>query len=87
MRSVSCCVSLRVHPGGRLVEQEQGRVRRERPGDLEPALVAVGQVLGQLVVLALESDELEQLLAADPRGDLLATVASGSTGARRSRSS
>ncbi len=32
---------LRVHPGRRLVEEQQLRLRRERPRDLEPALVAV----------------------------------------------
>ena len=34
---------LRVHPGGGLVEQQQLRVGGERPRDLEPALVAVGE--------------------------------------------
>ena len=33
----------RVHPGGRLVEQQQARFTRQRAGDLDPALVAVGQ--------------------------------------------
>ena len=75
MRSVSCCGLARVHPGGRLVEQEEDRVGRERPGDLQPALVAVRQVLGQLVVLALESDELEELLGALARRHLLGPVA------------
>ena len=32
---------LRVHPGGRLVEQQQPRVRRHRPRDLEPAPIGV----------------------------------------------
>ena len=35
---------LRVHPGGRLVEEEQLRLRRESARDLEPPLVAVGSV-------------------------------------------
>ena len=38
---------LRVHAGGRLVEQEQLRLRRERARELEPALVAVGEVLAR----------------------------------------
>ena len=41
---------LRVHAGGRLVEQQQLRVRRERAGDLHAALVAVGEVDRELVV-------------------------------------
>ena len=53
----------RVHPGGRLVEQQELRVGGQRAGDLEPALVAVGEVLGQFVVLAGEPDEREQLAA------------------------
>ena len=39
---------LRVHARGGLVEQEQLRLGRERAGDLEPALVAVGQVPREL---------------------------------------
>ena len=39
---------LRVHPGGRLVEEEELRLRRERARDLEPALVAVGEVLARV---------------------------------------
>src|SRR5687768_2193471 len=34
----------RAHAGGRLVEQENPRVGGQRPGDLHPALDAVGQV-------------------------------------------
>ena len=41
---------LRVHAGGRLVEQQQLRLGRQRTRDLQPALVAVGEVLGELVV-------------------------------------
>ena len=39
----------RVEAGGRLVQAEQLRLGGQRPGDLQPALVAVGQVAGQLV--------------------------------------
>ena len=35
---------LRVHAGGRLVEQQQLRVGRQRARDLDAALVAVGEV-------------------------------------------
>ena len=38
----------RVHPGGRLVEQEQLRLGGERAGDLDPPLLAVGEVLHPL---------------------------------------
>ena len=59
----------RVEAGGRLVEQQHLRLRGERPGDLEAALVAVGQVAGGLVGAARDADELEQALrlgAAEP---------------------
>ena len=42
----------RVHPGGRLVEQQELGLAAERAGDLEPTLVAVRQVLGQVVAAA-----------------------------------
>ena len=55
----------RVHPGGRLVEQQQLRLGGEGPGDLEPPLVAVGEVLGQLVracpVRPTKSQQLDRL--------------------------
>jgi hypothetical protein len=38
----SSIVSLRVHAGGGLVEQQERGRARERPRDLEPALLAVG---------------------------------------------
>ena len=50
MKSVRLVGLLRVHPGRRLVEQQQLRVGRERAGDLDAALVAVGEVDGELVV-------------------------------------
>ena len=40
---------LRVHARGRLVEQQQLRVGGQRAGDLDPALVAVGEVDRELV--------------------------------------
>ena len=58
---------LRVHARGRLVEQQQLRVRRQRARDLEPALVAVGQVHRELAV-ALEADEVQQLAPLLDRG-------------------
>ena len=44
---------LRVHAGRRLVEQQQLRVRGQRPGDLHPPLIAVGEVDREAVVRAL----------------------------------
>ena len=43
-----------VHPGRRLVEQEQPGVAGERAGDLEPSLIAVREVASRLLVAALE---------------------------------
>ncbi len=40
---------VRVHPGGRLVEQEDARVRRRRARDLEPAPVRVRERVRRLV--------------------------------------
>src|SRR5688572_12132710 len=52
---------LRVHAGRRLVEQQQLRVRRERAGDLHPALVAVRQERRGVVVAPLgHPDVVEQ---------------------------
>ena len=63
---------LRVHAGGRLVEQEQLRVGGQRPGDLQPPLVAVGQVAGEVLGRAGQPDEVEQLLGPCPGRRLLA---------------
>ena len=49
--SVSASVSRGFMPGGRLVEEQEPRLGGERPRDLEPPLIAVGEVLGELVVL------------------------------------
>ena len=40
---------LRVHAGGRLIQKQQLRLRRQCPGDLQPPLLAVGQAGGQLI--------------------------------------
>ena len=52
---------LRVHAGGRLIEQEQLRLCGERAGDLEAALLAVGQGSRHFVLEFCEADDLEQL--------------------------
>ena len=51
----------RVHAGIGLVEQQHSRARPDGPRDLEPALVAVGQVAGESIALVLESGQPEQL--------------------------
>ena len=63
---------LRVHAGGRLVEQQQLGLGRQRARDLELALLAVGQVLRELVALGPETDELEPLVGDVERLLLLA---------------
>ena len=69
---------LGVHACGRLVEQEEHRVRGECPRDLEPALVAVREVAGDLVALAVEAHQGEQLLGPPQRSLLLAPAAASS---------
>ena len=57
-----------IHASGRLVQQQQLRVRRQRSRPLEPALIAIRQVLGQLLLCgAPEADQLQQLLGAPAR--------------------
>ena len=56
----------RIHPGGRLVQEEELRLGGERAGDLEPALVPVREILRQLLILAAKPDELEQLQGPRP---------------------
>ena len=52
----------RVHARGRLVQQQQPGLGGQGPGDLHPALGAVGQALGQLVADVLQAHVLHQLL-------------------------
>ena len=47
--------------GRRLVEQQQPRLERERPRDLEAALVAEGQIARLLGRVVGEADEIQQL--------------------------
>ena len=61
--SIRSCFSLRVHPRGRLVEQQQLRFARQRARDLEPALHAVGEVARVLLGDVFEPDETQQLAA------------------------
>ena len=52
---------LRVHTGGRLVEQQKLRVGCQRAGDFQLALLAVGQVDGDHIALIPDAHDLEQL--------------------------
>ena len=54
---------LRVHAGRRLVEQQQSRPGRQRPGDLHPPLVSVRQVRGEPVEDGLTQADVGQQLA------------------------
>jgi hypothetical protein len=63
------------HPGGGLVEQQERRLRGQGPSDLEPALVAVGQVAGGLVGAGAQADAVEQLRGPGPQRGLLVAEA------------
>ena len=52
------------HAGGRLVEQQQARLEAERHRDFDDALVAVRELADHAVGLAVETDDLDQLLDA-----------------------
>ena len=67
----------RVHSGHRLVEHQQTGPGRERPADLEPALLAVGQVAGVDVTAPGQPDELEQLVGCAQRALLVFAGAAG----------
>ena len=54
----------RVHAGRGLVEREQLRLGGQRARDLEPALVAVRQVLREVVGAPRDADVVEQLVRA-----------------------
>ena len=66
-----------VHAGGRLVEEQELGPGRQGAGDLEPALVAVGQVARPRLGPLVEVDELEQAHAFGDRRLLLAEHARG----------
>ena len=51
----------RVHARGRLIQQQEFWSGGQRARDFQPALIAVGQVLGQKISLALQADKLQQV--------------------------
>ena len=54
-------------PGRRLVHQHEPRLRRERPRDAEPALVAVRERRRPASARAAEPEQAEQLVGPPPR--------------------
>ena len=50
----------RVHPRGRFIQQQQLRLGGQRAADLQPALLAIGQVARQHVAATAQPDELQQ---------------------------
>jgi hypothetical protein len=70
-------------PGGGLVQQQEPRLRGERPRDAELPLVAVRERPGRLLVALLQAEQLEELVGAPPR---LALADAGTCGrGRRAR--
>ena len=61
----------RIHARGGLVEQEETRLGGEGPGDLEPPLIAVGEILGHFLGLGVETDEGEEIGGPAPRPHFL----------------
>src|SRR5215510_14153169 len=60
------------HARGGLVEEEEGGLGREGAADLEPALIAVGEVARDLVGAVAQSDHVEELRGTRPEPPLLA---------------
>ena len=73
--SISVSVSVRVHAGGRLVQQQQTRLGGQGAGDLQAALLAIGQVLGDLQLAILQAEHGQKVLGALGQGALLAAEA------------
>ena len=65
----------RVHPGGRLVEQQQFRLAGQRAGDFEPALKAVGEIVRVVVGVFFESTKRSILARAFAYAPFLGALA------------
>src|SRR5207245_5291513 len=65
----------RVHARRRFVEQQDARSGGDGPGDLQPTLVAIGEVAGQVVGPAADADVVEQALSLLTSLALFAAVA------------
>ena len=55
-----------VHAGGGFVEKQQTRLGRERPGDLDQALLAVGQTRSRLMRCRVQADQSQGVHGASP---------------------
>ncbi len=75
---------LRIHPRGWLVEEEQLGLAGQGARDLEPALVAIGEILGGHRALAAQPDIVEEL-AGPGAGLALLAVDRGETQHRAER--
>src|SRR5512140_1247222 len=62
---------LEVHPGHRLVEEQELRIERQRPAELDPLAKAVGQRPDRLLPDVLELEEINDVLVRLPVLDLL----------------
>ena len=60
----------RVEPGGRLVEAEQFRAGAQRAGDLQPALIAIGQLAGGIVGAVDQAGHAQPVAGGLDRGPL-----------------
>ena len=52
---------LRAHAGGRLVEQQELGPERQRHGDLEPLLLAVAELAGEIVGAVDQAETLKRV--------------------------
>ena len=64
-----------IESGRRFVKAEQLGLGGQRAGNLEPTLIAIGQVLGLLLAAVGDADELQQCDGTINRFVLLAAVA------------
>jgi hypothetical protein len=62
---------LEVHARHRLVEQQQIRLHRQRPAQLDPLLQPVGQLAHRRLADMLDLEEIDDLLDLEPVLDLL----------------
>ena len=58
-KSIMSRAFARIHAGHRLVEQQQPRPGGERPADLQPALLAIGEIARHHVAAAAQADEVQ----------------------------
>ena len=76
---------LRHHARGWLVEDQQTGLERERAGDLDTALVAVGQLARHAEAVCPDADPVEERLGMLDRGLALSALGRACRRARRRR--